>query len=359
MDSPTSPTTARLEHMFELLNILDASDDTLIRRLEAELLRTDAEQMRQDAREDERDIDAAIDRDLLQSMSDTDPTRRTDLQNLLLAFSGRLNADDLSRSVQSPERGAHQDDVGQIDDDEEEDDGDDDLGGDDEDDAHFHQLLLPNGSSLTTTHVDIISNALRNATTALNLDVADVHAGGQRRSRSRSRHRREEMGTQTTDERDERRESNASDPYDRERDGEREQIEGYEGDRIERVEADQRQHASVGQEQGGDEDARVAVIMETLRAFHASGLGAEELDDFVLQTVLNLHGGPSRDAGPNATGDPIGDDQMRLYQECIAVIDDFLDIQAMITDENDEDDVPNVVDDEDDDALDGGARSAG
>lgn len=155
----------------------------------------------------------------------------------------------------------------QIDDDEEEDDGDDDLGGDDEDDAHFHQLLLPNGSSLTTTHVDIISNALRNATTALNLDVADVHAGGQRRSRSRSRHRREEMGTQTTDEvrcgaspvrwclltrsiqRDERRESNASDPYDRERDGEREEIEGYEGDRIERVEADQRQHASVGQEQ--------------------------------------------------------------------------------------------------------------
>lgn len=114
MDSPTSPTTARLEHMFELLNILDASDDTLIRRLEAELLRTDAEQMRQDAREDERDIDAAIDRDLLQSMSDTDPTRRTDLQNLLLAFSGRLNADDLSRSVQSPERGAHQDDVGQV-----------------------------------------------------------------------------------------------------------------------------------------------------------------------------------------------------------------------------------------------------
>lgn len=72
------------------------------------------------------------------------------------------------------------------------------------------------------------------------------------------------------------------------------------------------------------------MIMETLRAFHASGLGAEELDDFVLQTVLNLHGGPSRDAGPNATGDPIGDDQMRLYQECIAVIDDFLDIQAMI-----------------------------
>ena len=82
--------------------------------------------------------------------------------------------------------------------------------------------------------------------------------------------------------------------------------------------------------------------MEMLRELSLHGIGAEEVDDHVLQAVLSLNQGPSNDS--SGQDHQMGDDQLQLYQEAISIIDDFLELLSIQNDNG-----PIDLDDDDDD----------
>lgn len=400
------PDDTRLDHIFDMISLLDGGDGSIFRMVEEEILRAERQGRDSVDPEHEREVDDHLMREMLmmspRSTSSRLPRPRSadpsahdraavasahDELDALLGVLARANERDSfqrQRSRSSDFRPNMHGDIRSLDSDsrlrpQERDlshdpsrieDSRDDVNGldrgrdnneradngvgvdhdieDEEDDDEELQHDEDLDIELTELHIQVIHLSLTSAMRANGL-LGDDEQYGQtpltpRRSRSRGPRPLTPLPDSVNDNRDE-------EEHDRERHREHddEQIEGYEGAPTPAQERNSRSRQHRFSDSHVMPRATLADVMEMLRELSIHGIGAEEVDDHVLQAVLQLNQGPSSDA--NGNDHSMGDEQLQLYQEGIRIIDDFLELLSIQSDNgglgmDDDDDV------DDDDALD-------